>query len=321
MKIRSCIGIAVLFLATECLFGYGSYGAANESPGADHDSAANENAAANKKLTIAQAIVLGLIEGATEYLPVSSTGHLLIYQHAAGISETGEDSRASDALAICIQSGAILAVVMLYFGRLRQIIQGVLGGNPEGLRLLGLLIVAFFPAAVVGLLFNDWIRQHLFGIPAVAAALFTGGLLILAVAGRLNASTPGKELHEISWIGALKIGTLQCLAFWPGFSRSLAAILGCRWAGMKLSAAVEFSFLLGLVTLSAATAYEGLKHGSEMIDQYGYVAPAVALVTAFLSAVISVRFMVTLLNRRGLAPFGYYRIVLAALCAVLIFLR
>ncbi len=107
---------------------------------------------------------------------------------------------------------------------------------------------------------------------------------------------------------------MQCLAFWPGFSRSLATILGAMLVGLTLSAAVEFSFLLGLVTLSAATVFEGIKHGPEMIAQYGVISPLVALVVAFVSAVISVRFMIRVLSSHGLAPFGYYRIVLAIIC-------
>jgi undecaprenyl-diphosphatase len=266
------------------------------------------------ELTLTQAVVLGLIEGATEYLPVSSTGHLLIYQRIAGISSENEDTVAADALAICIQSGAILAVLLLYYARIQLMLKGVLGGSRDGLHLLTCLIVAFLPAAVIGLLFNDWIREHLFSITSVALAQLVGGILILAVSGRLNASTPGRELHEMSLKGAFGVGLMQCLAFWPGFSRSLACILGCFSAGMKMTSAVEFSFLLGLLTLGAATAYEGLKHGSEIVARFGVVAPAVAMVTAFVSAVVSVRFMVGILNRRGIAPFGYYRIILAAIC-------
>jgi undecaprenyl-diphosphatase len=272
-------------------------------------------------LTLTEAVVLGLIEGATEYLPVSSTGHLLLYQRAAGMADSDTESEAANALAICIQLGAILAVVVLYFGRLRQMAVGMLGGNPNGLRLTIYLVIAFLPAAVIGLLFNDWVKSHLFGVGPVAVAQIVGGILILSLAGRLTAAVPGCELHEITWKQALGVGCMQCLAFWPGFSRSLATILGCMWSGMKLAAAVEFSFLLGLVTLTAATVYEGLKHGSAIVEHYGLLAPAVALITAFVSAVISVRFMVSLLSRRGLAPFGYYRLVLGAVCLFLLFSR
>lgn len=120
----------------------------------------------------------------------------------------------------------------------------------------------------------------------------------------------------MSWRMALFVGIVQCLAFWPGVSRSLATILGCRFAGIRMMAAVEFSFLLGLITLTAATAYEGLKNGEAMIANYGAATPLVALITAFVAAVVSVRFMVNALQKYGLAPFAYYRMILAVVCFV-----
>lgn len=274
--------------------------------------------AAGSELSIWEALVLGVVEGATEYLPVSSTGHLILVQDALGVGGEEESSTAAKALAICIQSGAILAVLVLYFARIQEILRGLLGRDRNGLILLRNLIVAFLPAAVIGLLFNDWIKEHLFGVRPVAAALIVGGLLILSVAGRIARKTHGHEIHNLSVKDAVLIGVMQCLAFWPGFSRSLATILGCLWAGLALSAAVEFSFLLGLVTLSAATVYEGAKHGGDMIAVYGIVSPLIALVAAFVSAVISVRFMVSILQGYGLAPFGYYRILLGLMCLILL---
>jgi undecaprenyl-diphosphatase len=269
-------------------------------------------------LSLFQALVLGVVEGATEYLPVSSTGHLLIAEHLMGMDADERQKEAADSLAICIQSGAILAVVMLYFGRIRQIVVGVLGKDPDGLKLLINLVIAFFPAAVLALVLKDWVKQHLFGVMPVAAAQFVGGIIIIVYGFMTRKSNPddGKEISELSRKGALLIGTLQCLAFWPGFSRSLATILGCRFAKLKMMAAVEFSFLLGLVTLTAATGYEGLKHGKEMIADYGLAMPLVSLVTAFVAAVVSVRFMVGALGKYGLTPFGYYRILLAIACVL-----
>ena len=269
-------------------------------------------------LTLLHAVILGFVEGATEYLPVSSTGHLLIVQHLLGMDSNKLQEKAADSLAICIQSGAILAVVMLYFGRIRQMVSGAIGRDPDGLRILINLIVAFLPAAVTGLIFNEWIKLHLFGVLPVAVALFVGGVIILMqTRNRQKAdSDSGKEMAQMSWQDALFVGFVQCLAFWPGFSRSLATILGCRFAGVRMMAAVEFSFLLGLITLTAATAYEGLKNGAEMISDYGAAMPLVALITAFFAAVVSVRFMVNALGKYGLAPFGYYRIILAVACVV-----
>lgn len=269
-------------------------------------------------LSLFQALVLGVIEGATEYLPVSSTGHLLIAEHLMGMDADERQKEAADSLAICIQSGAILAVVMLYFGRIQQIAVGMLGKNPDGLKLLSNLVIAFFPAAVLALVVKDWVKQNLFGVMPVAAAQLVGGIIIIVYGFVTRKSNPqdGKEISEISRRDALLIGTMQCLAFWPGFSRSLATILGCRFANLKMMAAVEFSFLLGLVTLTAATGYEGLKHGKEMIADYGIAMPLVSLVTAFVAAVVSVRFMVGALGKFGLTPFGYYRILLAIACVL-----
>ena len=269
-------------------------------------------------LTLLQAVILGFVEGATEYLPVSSTGHLLIVQRLLGMDSNERQLEAAHSLAICIQSGAILAVVLLYFGRIRQMVSGAIGRDSDGLRILINLIVAFLPAAVTGLIFNKWIKQHLFGVLPVAVALFVGGVIILMqTRSRQKAdSDSGKEMAQMSWQDALFVGVVQCLAFWPGISRSLATILGCRFAGVRMTAAVEFSFLLGLITLTAATAYEGLKNGAEMISDYGAAMPLVALITAFFAAVVSVRFMVNALGKYGLAPFGYYRIILAVVCVV-----
>jgi undecaprenyl-diphosphatase len=268
------------------------------------------------ELTIVQAVVLGLVEGATEYLPVSSTGHLVIVQDVMGLRGDETREKAADSLTICIQSGAIAAVLILYWSRILQILNGMMGRNRDGLLLLRNLIIAFIPAAVIGLLYGDELKERLYSVPVIAAALFTGGVLILAdgFRGKAATLTEGTEMSAMTSVQAAVVGIMQCIAFWPGFSRSYATILGCRLVRLKMSAAVEFSFLLGLATLSAATGYEGLKHGGEMIRQYGVTTPLIALVVAFAAAIVSVRFMVASLSRFGLTPFGYYRIALAIVC-------
>jgi undecaprenyl-diphosphatase len=270
----------------------------------------------SSSLTPVQAIILGVVEGATEYLPVSSTGHLVIVQHLMGMSGDEQKKAAADSLAICIQIGAIFAVIVLYFNRIKQMITGMSGRDKEGFRLLVNLIIAFLPVAIIGLLFNKLLKKHLLHVLPVAVALFVGGVLILlqSFLSKKSDEETGKDLTQMSWKDALFVGVLQCFALWPGFSRSLATILACRWANVRMMSAVEFSFLLGLVTLSAATVYEGLKHGKEMIAEYGVTMPILALITAFVAAVISVKLMVTALNKYGLTPFGYYRILLAIVC-------
>ena len=281
------------------------------------------------QMTTGQAIVLGLVEGFTEYLPVSSTGHLLLAQRIMGIGEgqalsAGERDRekeAADAYAICIQAGAIIAVLGLYFRRVMQMVMGLCGRDPLGLRLLINITAGFLPAAVIGLLFNKMIKSYLFGPWPVVAAWLVGGLAILAVSYRnRNNETvrSGSMLDDLTWKMAFIIGVAQCIAMWPGVSRSLVTIVGGMMVGLSLSAAVEFSFLLGVVTLGAATVYDGLKHGQAMLQTFDPYSLAVGLVFAFISAVISIKWMVSYLNRNGLAIFGYYRVILAVTVALLL---
>jgi len=299
-----------------------------------------------------QAIILGLVEGLTEYLPVSSTGHLILAQRAMGL--TGE---AADAYAICIQAGAIIAVLGLYWKRVRQAAVGWLGkvgigsGDADGFRLGLNLLVAFMPAAVFGLLFDELIEAYLFHPWPVAGALFVGGVIIIAV-DRWKARTrtpkddviaegddahiepaPGRDLHQLTWMMALGIGLLQCAAMWPGTSRSLVTIVGGVLVGLSLAAAVEFSFLLGVITLCAATVYkagaiEAVKNIvsddpepvmiMQMAAEYGWTSMIIGALAAWASAVLAVKWMVSYLKKHGLSIFGYYRVALALVVAALI---
>lgn len=260
-----------------------------------------------------EAVILGLVEGLTEYLPVSSTGHLLLVQEWLGIG-AGDEKEAADAYAICIQLGAILAVVGLYFPYVKRMVLGLLGRDRGGLELLGKLLLAFFPAAVVALTLQDTIKGILFGLRYIVVAWFVGGVAIL-IWERWKAKAKPKEreegLEHVSWGQALGIGLFQCMAVWPGTSRSLATILGGCLLKVPLKTSVEFSFLLGMVTLGAATAYDGLKHGHLIYERFGLLAPLLGLIVAFVSAVAAVKWMVGYLNRKGLAIFGWYRVVLA----------
>lgn len=281
-----------------------------------------------------QALILGVIEGITEYLPVSSTGHLIVAQRLMGIGTAPEDKAAADCFAICIQGGAIAAVLGLYWPRVRQMALGLAGKDKEGLHLVFAIIAGFLPAAVIGLLANDWIEERLFHFKWIAWAWFIGGLGILAVDRwmKKGGGSKGVELAEITLKMALFIGFMQCVAMWPGTSRSLMTIIGGLLIGLRLSAAVEFSFLLGLATLGAATAkkaawpiegvgakYDTLFGGTMLMwDRYGFVPLAVGVIAATISAAIAVKWMVAYLNRRGLGAFGWYRIAIAGIAAVMI---
>jgi undecaprenyl-diphosphatase len=265
---------------------------------------------------IFQAFILGLVEGLTEYLPVSSTGHLLLAQRLMGIAS----SEVSDAFAICIQAGAILAVLGLYRARVAQMLSGLVGGNPEGRRLAFNLVAAFIPAAVLGLLLEKPIKKYLFGGDAwglwpVVAAWFVGGVAILVVSliRKRRGATPGMglDLDQLTVRMAVIVGAAQCLAMWPGVSRSLITIVGSVLVGLSLPAAVELSFLLGVITLTAATAKDLLKHGGEMLAAYGPVPLVVGFASAWLSAVLAIKWMVGYLKSHGMEIFGWYRVLLA----------
>jgi undecaprenyl-diphosphatase len=275
------------------------------------------------ELPVYKAVVLGVVEGLTEFLPISSTGHLLVSQRLLGItSENTPDNvkEAADAYSIVIQAGAILAVVVLYFRRLLSIAQGVIGRDDDGRKLAISLVLAFIPAAVVGVALEKTIKAHLFGPWPVVAAWAVGGiaLLVLSTSGWWDRERKGADIVNLSLRSALIIGLAQCLALWPGTSRSLVTIVAALLVGLSLSAAVEFSFLLGLLTLSAATALDLVKHGGVIYDTFGALSPIVGFVCAFLAAVLAIRWLVGYIQNHSLAIFGWYRLGIATLTAGLI---
>lgn len=291
-----------------------------------------------------QAIILGVVEGLTEYLPVSSTGHLLVVQALLGIgTDSAEANAAANAYAICIQAGAILAVLGLYWHRVKQCAKGWAGklgvgpGEATGFRIGLNMLVAFVPAAAVGLAFGDVIEAKLFGPWPIVGAWLLGGVAILGTAWvrkrRVAEAGKGVELEAMSWRIALMIGLIQCLAMWPGTSRSLVTIVGGVLVGMSLAAAVEFSFLLGVVTLCAATVYKAVVDTAivevdgvpqemlmvnAMVHEYGWLNMLIGSVAAYLSAVAAVTWMVAYLKKHGMEIFGYYRIAIAIVVAGLL---
>jgi len=283
-------------------------------------------------LTFMQAVILGLVEGITEYLPVSSTGHLILAAGLMGLDEP-KTKASIDAFNIIIQGGAILAVVGLYWKRVLQMIKGVLGQDNEGFNLALCLIIAFIPAAVLGLILEKIIERMLFHPGPVLAALIMGGVFMMFIdqwhKGRFSLrpfhSTQG-EVTGITFDRALLVGLLQCIAMWPGTSRSMMTITGGYIAGLKPKAAAEFSFLLGVVTLTAATGWKFVKNLREaaqtntpnFIEVLGVMPVIVGIIVAAISAAIAVKFLVAFLTRYGLAWFGVYRIVLAVVLGILV---
>jgi undecaprenyl-diphosphatase len=280
---------------------------------------------ATTAMTPWKAAVLGLVEGATEYVPVSSTGHLLVASELLGLGTTEEDIAAANTYAIAIQFGAILAVAGLFWKRFREMLRGLVGRSDAGRYLILILGVAFVPSAVVGFLFEDPLEDLLFAPWPIVAAWFVGGVLILGLerAGKIPHRGQARDLDhdpvlDISVRQALMVGLAQIVALWPGVSRSLATILGALLVGVGMVAAVEFSFLLGFLTLTAASIYKVATDGGTLVDQFGIVDPLIGLVFAFAAAVVAIKWMISYLERRSLAVFGWYRIAAAGLTAVLI---
>ncbi|GAB4146434.1 MAG: undecaprenyl-diphosphate phosphatase [Planctomycetota bacterium] len=249
------------------------------------------------------ALWLGLVEGATEFLPVSSTGHLIAVERLLGI----RSGAAENAFTVAIQIGAITAILAIYGRRLwRSAAEFSLAKNRPNLLLQ--ILVAAMPAAILGLLLDDWIDAHLFSARVVAIAMALGGVLLLGLE-RLIArrGAPGRELPEVSYRTAFAIGLFQCLALIPGTSRSAAMIAGALLLGLSRTAAAEFSFLVGLPILYGAGALSLLKHHRELAGQMLWPL-LVGSAVSFLAALVVVRPFVAFLRRRTFAPFAWYRL-------------
>jgi undecaprenyl-diphosphatase len=270
-------------------------------------------------LTWWQAIVLGLVEGITEYLPVSSTGHLILAAALLGLERP--DVKASvDVFLVVVQGGAILAVLALYWPRVAQMVRGLAGRDPDGRRLAVQIAIAFAPSAVVALVLGSRIRAALFGPWPVLVALAAGGVWMIWLGRR---RTGRADLSSLTYGGALVVGLAQVLALWPGMSRSMVTISGGMLLGLDGAAAAEFSFLLGLPTLAAACLHDvvgELRHGGDasMFHRLGPGPVGLGIAVATVSAALAVRWLVRFLNRHGIAPFGWYRLAAAALFAALL---
>jgi undecaprenyl-diphosphatase len=272
-----------------------------------------------------EAALLGLVEGITEYLPISSTGHLILTSSLLGL-HSPEQKSALAAFEVAIQGGAILAVLGLYAQRVAQMARGLLGRDPAGLRLLGCVALAFAPAALLGPLLDDAIEQHLFRPVPVLAALFLGGVWMILL-DRTRDPARGTGLESLTARTALAIGLFQCVAMWPGTSRSMMTIAGGVLLGLRGRDAAEFSFLLGVPTLGAACLYKLLQNFLEssrtgepnLFEALGVGATAIGFAVAALSAALAVRWLVGFLERHGLAPFGWYRIALSLVLGALLF--
>jgi len=251
-----------------------------------------------------QAGLLGILEGGTEFLPVSSTGHLLLLQHFFGF-----DSEADKTFTILIQFGAILAILSVYFLRLWRIAVAV-PRDPDARRFVIGVIVAFLPAAVIGVLLRDFIKGVLFNPFLVCCTLIAGGLVLMVI-DDLRFSREQTDATRFPLPMYLKIGLFQCLAMIPGVSRSGATIVGAMLMGADKRAAAEFSFFLAIPTMAGAFTYELAKSYKSLSFNEGALI-AVGFLTAFLSGLIVVRGLLDYVSRHGFRLFAWWRIVVGA---------
>jgi len=255
------------------------------------------------------AAILGIVEGITEYLPISSTGHLILASRMLGLRGEG-----ADAFDVVIQLGAILAVVVHYRALLITRTIGLASMKKESVSLLVALLLGFVPTAVVGFVLRKKIKALLFGPGPVALALVAGGILMIVVesvrAKRADKGLVG--LEHVTPLRAFIVGIGQCVSMWPGSSRSMCTIVAGQLSGLSTATAAEFSFLLGLPTLGAATVYEAYK-SREALAGVGTLNVAIGLVVSFFVAWAVVAGFVAYLQKRGLLPFGVYRVLLGAL--------
>nr|WP_294169978.1 undecaprenyl-diphosphate phosphatase [uncultured Sphingomonas sp.] len=259
-------------------------------------------------------VLLGIVEGLTEYLPVSSTGHLILATELLGF-------RAEDweAFNVAIQPGAILAIVVLYWRTFWDVLTGLFRRSPDAWRFVRNLLVACVPAIVLGLLIGDLIEAMLGSAVIVAWALIVGGVAILVVERLVKPRDCG-GVANLSLRQSAGVGIVQCLAMIPGVSRSGATILGAMSLGVDRKTAAEFSFFLAMPTLGGATAYYLAKHHERVSSEmYGNI--LIGSAVSFVVALIVVKLFVGFVTRYGFAPFGWYRIIAGAAALVWLGLR
>jgi undecaprenyl-diphosphatase len=250
---------------------------------------------------LVKAAFLGIIEGMTEFLPVSSTGHLILI--GDWIAFKSDDAKVFE---IVIQLGAVLAVCWLYRTKLIDLIRGGINGGTAERRFAGVVILAFLPAAVLGALFISAIKALLFNPTVVAAARIAGGIIILMVE-RYKGAGLTQDTKQISWRQALSIGAAQCIAMIPGTSRSGATIVGGMLSGLSRQTATEFSFFLAMPTMLGAASYDLFRH-HHLLSQNDFSAIAVGFVMAFVSALLVVTALVRFIARHSFRVFAWYRI-------------
>ncbi|HKR16503.1 undecaprenyl-diphosphate phosphatase [Rhizorhapis sp.] len=254
-------------------------------------------------------ILLGIVEGLTEFIPVSSTGHLVLAGELLGF-----ENKASGTFEIVIQLGAILAVLVLYWKRFWDVLLGLGRANPAAIAFTRNLALGFLPSAVIGLIIYKMVKAMLETPIITAIALIVGGIAILAIERAVK--KPHTFLVEgMGWKTALGIGIIQCLSMIPGVSRSGATIMGALSLGVERKTAAEFSFFLAVPTMLAASAYDLLKTGASLGED-DWTAIAWGFIVSFVVAVAVIKWFIAVVSKFGFAPFAWYRIVAGSIALV-----
>jgi undecaprenyl-diphosphatase len=270
-------------------------------------------------LFIIKAIIIGIVEGVTEFLPISSTGHMIIVGDLINFSAPAYRKAYVDMFEIVIQLGAILAILVLYWNKISGSLKNLTPGK-WGFKLWCNIIIAFIPAAVIGFLLDDIIQAKLFNSITVACALILGGFLMIFMENKYRRGNKTDRIEDVTAKQALKIGCFQCLSLWPGMSRSASTIMGAWTSGLTNVAAAEFSFILAIPTMIAATGFSLLKVKITMTTPE-IIVLIIGFVVSFIVALVVVDKFISFLKRKPMKVFAIYRIFIGVLVLILAYIN
>lgn len=262
-------------------------------------------------------IIIAIVEGVTEFLPISSTGHMIIIGHF--INFTGDFANFFE---VVIQLGAILAIVVLYWRKISESLkpENLFNVNKSGFKLWFNMAIAFIPAAIIGLVFKKKIDKYLFNTLTVAIAMIVGGLLLFFIENKYRKTSKTRDIDDVRPMQSLKIGIFQCLSLWPGMSRSASTIMGGWISGLSTPTAAEFSFFLAIPTMIAASGLDLIKDRPTMTS-IEVIALIVGFIVAFLVALLVVDKFINFLKKKPMRVFAVYRILLGIVLLVLAALK
>ncbi|MHC6180743.1 undecaprenyl-diphosphate phosphatase [Clostridium sp. JNZ X4-2] len=268
---------------------------------------------------IIKAVVIGIVEGITEFLPISSTGHMIIVGNLINFKAPAYNKAYVDMFEIVIQLGAILGIVVLYWNKIFNSLKNLAPGK-WGFKLWFSILVAFIPSAAAGFFLNDIIQEKLFNPVTVSYALVFGGVLMIYMENKYRKGNSIRKIEDVNIVQAFKIGCFQCLALWPGMSRSASTIIGGWVSGLTNVAAAEFSFFLAIPTMIAATGFSLLKVKISM-NSIQIIGLVIGFVVSFVVALIVVDKFINFLKKKPMKVFAIYRIFIGIVVLVLAFTK